>query len=96
MSENTVNAALRRMGFDSKTMTAHGFRAMASSLLNELGYRPNVIEAALFHQDRNQIRGTYNRTTYFKEKTQMMQFWADHLDSLRQGADIIPINRKQA
>lgn len=93
MSENTVNAALRRLGFDSKTMTAHGFRAMASSLLNELGYRPDVIEAALFHKDSNQIRATYNRTKYLDERAKMMQAWADYLDTLRAGAQAIPINR---
>ncbi len=95
MSENTVNAALRRMGFDSDTMTAHGFRAMASSQLNELGYRPDVIEAALFHKDGS-VRGVYNRTKYFSERQEMMQAWADYLDGLRDGAEVIPINRKRA
>lgn len=96
MSENTVNAALRRLGFTGNEMTAHGFRSLASSQLNELGFRPDVIEAALFHKDRNTIRATYNRTDYFSERVDMMQSWSDYLDSLRSGADVIPIKRNQA
>jgi len=96
MSENTINAALRRLGYASNEMTAHGFRSLASSQLNELGYRPDVIEAGLFHKDKNTIRATYNRTDYLAERTAMMQAWADYLDGLRDGADVIPINRNQA
>lgn len=96
MSENTVNAALRRLGYDKDTMTAHGFRSMASSQLNELGYRADVIEAALFHKDKNTIRSTYNRTDYLEERRVMMQDWADYLDSLCTGADVIPIHHNQA
>ena len=96
MSENTVNAALRRLGFTGDEMTAHGFRSLASSPLNELGFRPDVIEAALFHKDRNTIRATYNRTDYLAERVDMMQSWSDYLDGLRIGADIVPINLKRA
>jgi len=83
MSENTVNAALRRLGYTRDEMTCHGFRSLASSQLNELGYRPDVIEAGLFHKDKNTIRATYNRTDYLNERREMMQSWADHLDNLR-------------
>ena len=84
MSENTLNAALRRLGFTSEEMTSHGFRSMASSQLNELGFRADVIEAGLFHKDKNTIRATYNRTSYLAERREMMQAWANHLDVLRQ------------
>lgn len=88
MSENTLNAALRRLGFTSDEMTSHGFRSLASSQLNELGYRADVIEAGLFHKDKNTIRATYNRTSYLDERREMMQFWANHLDKLRVGVAV--------
>ena len=84
MSENTLNAALRRLGYTGDEMTSHGFRSLASSQLNELGYRADVIEAGLFHKDKNTIRATYNRTDYLAERREMMQSWADYLDLLRQ------------
>ena len=93
MSDNTLNAALRRLGYTRDEMTAHGFRSLASSQLNEMGYRRDVIEAALFHKDKNSIRATYNRTDYLMERREMMQSWADYLDGLRSGADVIPIAR---
>lgn len=83
LSENTVRMAIRSMGFDNDTMTAHGFRAMASSLLNEQGWRPDVIERQLAHVEGNSVRAAYNRTDYLVERTRMMQAWADFLDSLR-------------
>ncbi|WP_229792268.1 site-specific integrase [Cognatilysobacter bugurensis] len=64
MSENTVNAALRRLGFDGETMTGHGFRAMASTRLNEMGWQPDVIERQLAHAERNKVRAAYNRASY--------------------------------
>jgi integrase len=85
MSENTVNAALRRLGYDKDTMTGHGFRAMASTRLNELGWAPDVIERQLAHAERNKVRAAYNRAQYLAERRQMMQAWADYLDQLRQG-----------
>lgn len=94
MSENTVNAALRRLGFDGNTMTGHGFRAMASTRLNELGWPPDVIERQLAHAERNKVRAVYNRAQYMAERRAMMQAWADYLDSLRAGAAVIPIKRK--
>src|SRR3546814_9946494 len=75
MSENTVNAALRRMGFDKDTMTGHGFRAMASTRLNEMGWAPDVIERQLAHAERNKVRAAYNRAQYMAERRQMMQAW---------------------
>jgi integrase len=83
MSENTVNAALRRMGFDKDTMTGHGFRAMASTRLNELGWAPDVIERQLAHNERNKVRAAYNRAQYMAERKKMMQAWADYLGALR-------------
>jgi len=94
MSENTVNAALRRLGFDKDTMTGHGFRALASTLLNEQGWAPDVIERQLAHAERNKVRAVYNRAQYLPERRKMMQAWADYLDALRNGADVVPIKRK--
>jgi integrase len=83
LSENAMNAALRRMGFTQNEMTAHGFRAAASSILNERGFRPDVIEAALGHQEQNEIRRAYNRASYWPERIGLMQAWADRLDQLK-------------
>ena len=86
LSENAMNAALRRMGFTQDEMTAHGFRAAASSILNERGFRPDVIEAALGDQDQNKIRRTYNRASYWQERTELMQAWADRIDQMKRTA----------
>ncbi len=91
MSENTVNAALRRLGYDKATMCGHGFRAMASSILNEQGWPPDVIERQLAHAERNKVRRVYNRAQYLPERRRMMQHWADYLDGLAKGADVVPI-----
>lgn len=92
MSENTVNAALRRMGFSKDEMTAHGFRATASSLLNESGkWHPDAIERSLAHGESNAVRGAYHRGTHWKERVEMAQWWSNHIDQLRTGADVIPI-----
>ncbi len=85
LSENAFNSALRRMGYGKDEVTAHGFRATASSILNARGYDPDVIEAVLAHQDRNAIRRTYNRATYWNQRVVLMQAWADLLDRLRGG-----------
>ena len=85
ISENTVNSALRAMGFGKDEMCAHGFRAMASTLLNEQGWRPDVIERQLAHVERNKVRGAYNRAEYLSERVRMMQAWADYLDGLLLG-----------
>lgn len=84
ISENTLNAALRRMGFDKTEMCAHGFRRMASTRLNEAGFNPDWIERQLAHADAGSIRGIYNAAEYLEGRKAMMQWWADYLDDLRQ------------
>lgn len=95
ISENTVNAALRRLGYSKEEMTGHGFRAMASTLLNEQGFPPDVIELQLAHAERNKVRAAYNRAQRLAERRKMMQHWSDYLDGLRAGAAVVPL-RKQA
>ena len=96
ISENTLNAALRRLGFAKDEMTAHGFRATASTLLNEMGVAPDLIELQLAHAERNKVRAAYNRAQRLAERRQMMQRWADHLDDLRVLAtnrNVVPLRR---
>jgi integrase len=93
MSENTVNSALRRLGYQKGEMTAHGFRAMASTRLNEMGYPPDVIERQLAHAERNKVRAAYNRAQHMEARRTMMQAWADYLDVLRSGAIVLPIRK---
>lgn len=83
MSENTLNAALRRLGYDQTQMTAHGFRAIAFTGLRELGWDGDVIDRQLAHVERNQVRAAYDRAQHLKTRTKMMQAWSDHLDQLR-------------
>ena len=84
MSENTINVALRRLGFSGKEMTAHGFRTMASTLLNESGlWSADAIERALAHDDSGTVRGTYHRGQHWDERVRMAQWWADYLDQLK-------------
>jgi len=89
LSDNTVNYALRGLGYAGDVMTAHGFRAMASTLLHEQGWPPEVIELQLAHAQRNQVAAAYNRSARLDERKKMMQHWADYLDSLRQGAKVV-------
>jgi integrase len=91
ISNNTLNAALRRLGFTGDEMVSHGFRSMASTLLNEQGFHPDVIELQLAHAERNEVRSAYNRAQRLDERRRMMQAWADYLDGLREGGQIIPI-----
>jgi integrase len=84
LSENAMNSALRRMGFASEEMCAHGFRSSASTILNGHGFNPDVIEAALAHQDADPVRRTYNRALYWPERIDLLQKWADLLDEFRQ------------
>lgn len=93
MSEAAVNAALRRMGYDTKTeITGHGFRAMARTILaEELHHKPEVIEHQLAHKVPDALGATYNRTRFLKERKQMMQEWADYLEGLARGASILPL-----
>ena len=83
MSENTITAALRRMGFTKEEMTAHGFRGMASTLLHENGFKSDVIEAQLAHAQRNKVKAAYNHAEYLSERVEMMNWWADYLYELR-------------
>ncbi|MEL7781674.1 integrase arm-type DNA-binding domain-containing protein [Citromicrobium bathyomarinum] len=96
MSENTMNQALRRMGYTKDEMTAHGWRSTASSLLNECGkWNPDAIERSLAHSDRNVVRGTYNRANYWNERVDMHQWWSDFLDRLRHGGEVLTIDELQ-
>ena len=88
MSNGAMLMALKRMGYAGK-MTGHGFRAVASTILNEQGFNPDVIERQLAHCERNAVRGAYNRAEYLKERTRMMQWWADYLDSAAGGSKVI-------
>ncbi|MEC7965082.1 MAG: site-specific integrase, partial [Pseudomonadota bacterium] len=84
MSDNTLNAALRRMGYGKDEMTAHGFRAMFSTLANESGrWHPDAIERALAHVEKNEIRRAYARGEHWDERVELAQWWADHLDILK-------------
>jgi integrase len=85
MSENTINGALRRLGYTKEEMTGHGFRAMASTRLNEMGWDSDIIERQLAHIEKNKVRGAYNHAEFIKERRKMMQTWADYLDELAQG-----------
>ena len=95
MSENTINAALRRLGYTGEMQTGHGFRTIASTMLNELGWHPDLIELQLSHQERNKVRAAYNRAQRLPERRKMMQAWANHLDTLRDddGKKVVPIKR---
>jgi len=93
ISENTFNAALRRMGYSKDEMCSHGFRGMASTLLHEQGWPSGVVETQLAHADRNAVRAAYNHAEHLAERRRMMQHWADYLDSLRDGADVVPIRK---
>ena len=91
MSENTLTYAIRkRLKFDA---TAHGFRTTASTILNEAGFRVDVIERQLAHGERNKVRAAYNRSQYLAERSEMMQWYSDYLDEVKAGADSLPISR---
>lgn len=96
MSENTVNAALRTLGFSADEVTGHGFRATARTMLHErLGYSPDVIEAQLAHTVRDSLGRAYNRTEFVAQRREMLQTWADYLDQLRSGQDTVPRKSKR-
>lgn len=98
MSENAITVALRTMGFDGATMTGHGFRAMARTILDEvLGYRADFIEHQLAHAVRDPNGRAYNRTAHLPERKKMMQGWADYLDGLREGdTKVVPLKAKKS
>jgi integrase len=93
ISNNTMLFALYRLGYRGK-MTGHGFRAVASTILNETGFRADVIERQLAHCERNEVRGAYNRAEYLGERKAMMHWWADYLEALTHGAKVIPIGAR--
>jgi len=94
MSNNAINAALRRMGYGTDVMTAHGFRATARTILDEvLGYRVDFIEHQLAHAVKDPNGRAYNRTAHLPERRKMMQGWADYLDGLRASANVVPLKR---
>jgi len=94
ISENTMNDAIRkRLGFAA---TSHGFRATASTILNEAGFRADAIERQLAHAERNKVRAAYHRSEYLEERAKMMQWWADYLDSLATGGNVLPFKAKAA
>jgi len=96
MSENTIRTALRRMGFSNDDMTPHGFRAMARTLIAERlsGVPSDVIEAQLAHGKAGPLGMAYDRAEFMEQRRQMMQTWADYLDQLRRGAEVIPMKVK--
>jgi integrase len=96
ISENTLNAALRRLGYGPEQMTTHGFRTMASTRLNETGrWNPDAIEGQLAHQEADDVRRAYiHAAEYWPERVKMMQAWADYLDDLREGGKVLPLARR--
>lgn len=93
MSDGTIRTALKSLGYDSEVMTAHGFRTTASTLLNEQGWSPDAIERQQAHAPRDHVRAAYNRAQYLDERRRMMQSWADYLDGLKNGAQVIPFKK---
>jgi len=94
MSENTINSALRGMGYANTMHTGHGFRATARTLMDEvLEMRVDLIEHQLAHTVKDPNGRAYNRTAHLPARRKMMQKWADYLDKLRTGADVIPLHR---
>ncbi|WP_404366102.1 tyrosine-type recombinase/integrase [Sphingomonas sp. MMS24-J45] len=90
LSDNTLNVALRRLGFEHQEMTSHGFRAMASTLLNESGlWHPDAIERSLAHGERDKVRAAYHRGAHWAERVRMAQWWSDYLDQLRVGGEVV-------
>ena len=86
MSENTVNVALRTFGYAKGEVVGHGFRSTASTLLNEMGWSPDVIEAQLAHASQGSVRAAYNRAAWLDDRRRMLQAWAEHLDALKEKA----------
>lgn len=97
MSDNTVRSALRRLGYSNDEMTAHGFRATARTMIAErLNVSPEIIEAQLAHAVSDPLGRAYNRTQFLDQRRKMMQSWANYLDNIRAGADVVPLRRGRA
>ena len=95
MTMTTLNRALERMGYGGR-FSSHGFRATASTILNEMSYRSEIIERQLAHKDRNKSRASYNQATYLDERREMMQNWADLIDALCSDQNVIGFRRTAA
>ena len=95
MARDTLNNAFETMGY-AGSFKPHGVRATASTILNGMGWRPDVIEKQLAHVEQNKVRAVYNKAQYLPERRQMMQQWADHIDALCKGAKVVPIKRVAA
>jgi integrase len=95
LSDGTLNSALARMGYKG-IATAHGFRTLFSTCANEAGWNGDLIEKQLAHEERDDVRGAYNRAQYLAERTKLMTWWADRLDTLRKGADVLPFKAADA
>lgn len=95
IGHTTINNVIDRLEINGARFVPHGFRATASSILNEAGFRYDVIERQLAHKDRNKVRATYNQAEYAHERREMLQWWADYVDSLKQGSNVIPINARR-
>jgi integrase len=95
MGSSTINKAFDRMGYRGR-FTPHGLRATASTLLNEMGFRPDVIDRQLAHTERNRVRAAYNRAEYLDDRRRMMQAWADYLDGLKNGAEVVLLHGRSA
>jgi integrase len=93
ISNNTLNAALRRLGYTGDEMVSHGFRSMASTCLNEKGWEPDLIELQLAHAERDEVRGAYNRALRLADRRRMMQAWADYLDGLRASGNVVSLRK---
>ena len=94
LSENTLNSAMARMGYKGSA-TAHGFRALFSTVANECGWNPDVIERQLAHKERNEVRAAYHRTTYMQDRTRLLQWWGDYLDG-RKGGKVVKMPQRAA
>lgn len=92
MSNNNILKALERMGYKGRR-TGHGFKGLASTVLHEHGFEHQHIELQLAHAERNEVSAAYNHALYLKQRTEMMQHWADYLDSIKAGAKVLPFKQ---
>ena len=95
ISENTLLYALYRLGYHNRA-TVHGFRALARTILNETGFRPDVIERQLAHVERNKVRAAYHRSEYLEERRKMMKWWGAYIESTAKDQRIVPLRRRSA
>ena len=93
MSDGAINSALKAMGYGGK-QTAHGFRHLVSTALNDQGWEGDWIERQLAHGDPDEIRGTYNQAQYLEQRRKMMQAWADYLDKIKRGGVVLPMRKR--